>query len=635
MDLRSALLGCSTGQLSRIAAAWMLSVEAGTLRRELVETVAARIEAELEAGGVWDALGDLERQAVAVLVRAGGRHEADLLGHRLGRRLTVVDADEATRAVDAAVGGLVERGLLFRVYDAEEQRRGVYLVMPDEVLESASLVFGASGDRDDPSASMQPDQVAVIDPAADLFALASALRREAWGNASRGLARRRALTVSQIIGRLRQQTSNGPGDPGRRWRFLLWVAQRAGWIGRDRWPMPEDELIARLLADPGNLPAQALAAGPVAEPGPTRGGSPERYSPRKRQADALQVLSELDEGAWWPARELAGWLAQELDSGDGRPVAGQRSAASDRPGAPRRPASSDRTEQQIERWLGGRWFWLGLVTWGWDGSAWGLVSPTPALRALTTGRSQPGSQLWSPCVTEDGLRLAAPIGADLATLYRAEPYLAFAGTEAGIRRYGLTPASFERGLRLGGDADDLLALLGRLIQEPPPPAWQAAIEQWASGSSRLKLEARLVLSSDRAETLAEGLSTPGVADAVTEHLSPRHALVAGERVAGLLAELARAGLPVEIAPGLRAESGDPGRAAALAGGVAETAWVALEVLRRLAPEVVAEQRDLQAARDRLEAVLAAGVLEALGRRAATISAAISEQRRGRGRRRVV
>src|SRR5215217_4145356 len=124
MNLRSALLGCSSAQLARNASTWALGVEAGTLRRELVEAVASRIETELEAGAVWGALGELERQTVGALVRAGGRHEADLLGRRLGRGLAA-SADEATRAADAAIGALVERGLLFRVYDAEEQRRGV------------------------------------------------------------------------------------------------------------------------------------------------------------------------------------------------------------------------------------------------------------------------------------------------------------------------------------------------------------------------------------------------------------------------------------------------------------------------------------------------------------------------------
>src|SRR5947207_3105485 len=79
----------------------------------------------------------------------------------------------------------------------------------------------------------------------------------------------------------------------------------------------------------------------------------------------------------------------------------------------------------------------------------------------------------------------------------------------------------------------------------------------------------------------EALAIEAARDAVVEQLSPRHVVIAGERMAALLADLARAGLPVEIGAGLRAEPADAARSAALAGGVAETAWVALEALRRI------------------------------------------------------
>jgi hypothetical protein len=162
-----------------------------------------------------------------------------------------------------------------------------------------------------------------------------------------------------------------------------------------------------------------------------------------------------------------------------------------------------------------------------------------------------------------------------------------------------------------------------------------AVERWTSGARRLHLGARLLLTGDREETLRDALATATARDAVVEQVSPRHVVVAGEHLAAMLADLAQAGLPVEIEPGLRAEPTDAGRSAALAGGTAETAWVALEVLRRIAPEVVSEQRDLQAARAQLEAVLAAGLLEMLSRRAAAIAAAIANRRQPRTRRRVV
>jgi hypothetical protein len=190
-------------------------------------------------------------------------------------------------------------------------------------------------------------------------------------------------------------------------------------------------------------------------------------------------------------------------------------------------------------------------------------------------------------------------------------------------------------VRLGGDADELRDLVERLTHQPLPLDWLDAIASWSNRSSRLRLVAGLLLMADREQTVQEALARSPVRDAVLEQLSPRHIAVAGQQVAALLTDLAQAGLPVEIDPGLRLEPADPGRAATLANGAAETAWVVLEVLRRLAPEVVSEQRDLQAARAQLDGVLSAGLLEALDRRATTIVAAIANRRRPRARRGVV
>ena len=625
MNVRTALLGCSTGQLSRIAAAWKVAVEAGTLRHELVELLSARIVAGADNATTWTGLGETERQVMRLLARAGGRHEADLLVRRLSRDVAGEQReDDPTSRVERAVADLLDRGLLFRVFDADEQRRGIYLILPDELLSAARqhLGVGDGTGRTAPRPADLPERVARSNLAADLFVLASALRREAWGVASRDLAGRPALTVGQIVGRLRQLPADGPGDPGRRWRFLLWLAQRAGWIGRDPWPTPDEDVVERLLGDPAGLPALALAAGPVGGDG-GRSAPPEQTGARRRQADALQLLSELDGTGWWPVADVAGWLASEL------------SERSDPPASAREQTDRRRLEEQLTRWLIGRWFWLGLVAWGWDGANWVLVAPTDALRSLATGRQPAAAAPPRRCVVTGPLRFEAPPDADLAPLYRAERYLAFAGGERDGRRYGLTPASFARGVRLGGDADELRSLLGRLLGGPIPADGLAALDAWSSGSSRLTLAARLLLAGDRPETLAEALAIPAARDAVTEAISPRHALVDGAKVAGLLAELARAGLPVEIDPGLRVEPRDAGRSAALAGGVAETAWVALEVLRRIAPEVVAEQRDLQAARGRLDGVLAASTIDALNRRAASIVAAIANRRRPRAGRRVV
>ena len=375
------------------------------------------------------------------------------------------------------------------------------------------------------------------------------------------------------------------------------------------------------MSEPGSVAGLALAAGPAGDDG-TRART-ERPGGRQRQADALQLLSELDPASWWPVGSLVEWLVDEIAEDLAIPEA---------PGDTVIVDASKRSSTAGSRDAGS-----GSVWWSGGGTARrGRASPPPkhCRRSPRVG-GRPPTSLHAPVSVAGHLQIEAFADADLATLYRAERYLAFGGGDPDVRRYRLTPASFDRGVRLGGDADELRSLLRRLIDGPVPAEWLAAIDAWSMGSSRLSLSSRLLLASERAEVLAEALKIPAVRDAVTETVSPRHALVYGERVADLLAELARAGFPVDVDPGLRAEPADLGRSAALANGVAETAWVAIEVLRRLAPEVVAEQRDLVAARGRLDAVLASSVLEALNRRAATIVAAIANRRRSRARRRVV
>src|SRR6186997_2618311 len=114
MKLRHLLQGCSTGQLARISTAWKLEIEAGTLRRELVELLAVHLERIGQDAATWAALSEREQKVVGALVRAGGRHDLDLLVRRLlGSTSSERVREAAASAVQATVAALLERGILF------------------------------------------------------------------------------------------------------------------------------------------------------------------------------------------------------------------------------------------------------------------------------------------------------------------------------------------------------------------------------------------------------------------------------------------------------------------------------------------------------------------------------------------
>src|SRR4051812_17399406 len=110
MKLHEALLGCSTGQLRRVAEAWGVPNGAGTLRHELVDLVGRAILAGVRGDDVsGDRDADSER-VLAALVRAHCRHDADLLVRRLAAPNTDPD-DDSVRLIEQQIGYLVDRGL--------------------------------------------------------------------------------------------------------------------------------------------------------------------------------------------------------------------------------------------------------------------------------------------------------------------------------------------------------------------------------------------------------------------------------------------------------------------------------------------------------------------------------------------
>src|SRR6187200_1496413 len=128
MTLRQALLGCSTGQLRRIADAWGLPTEVGLLRRELVDLLAEHIIGAIGGADLWAAMPAEESRVMRRLARARGHHESTLLIRRAAATAGS-PRDAASERVGAAVDRLVARGLVFRVFEADGAIRRTALVL--------------------------------------------------------------------------------------------------------------------------------------------------------------------------------------------------------------------------------------------------------------------------------------------------------------------------------------------------------------------------------------------------------------------------------------------------------------------------------------------------------------------------
>ena len=167
----------------------------------------------------------------------------------------------------------------------------------------------------------------------------------------------------------------------------------------------------------------------------------------------------------------------------------------------------------------GRWHWLGLVDWGRTGDGWTASAVTETLQQVVTGASS-GTPKPGPGVRhERAIRSDRAGDADLPTLFRSERYLTYRGGDAEERRYDLTPASVARGIHLGGDEDELLALLSRLLQADLPEASAATIAGWCRAHGTLRLEPRVLLVGSDDQALAAALDVEDARNAIVDQNS--------------------------------------------------------------------------------------------------------------------
>lgn len=625
MKLQPALAQCSSGLLHKIAYNRGLPTDAATLRLELVDRLTDVLAHASSSGELWARLAPEERVPIDRIVRAGGRHPAELLERRLRG---VSSGSAGTEAADPAgvLAQLLERGIIFRVFEGESATPGTAYVLPDEYLTSARVSVEGSASAVRPTGVTASD-VRQNDPRLDWFILASALRREIWNLPKRHLGGKPGPRLDQLLARLRAAIPAVDDRAEReRWTFFVRLGRRLGWLRAQGWPRPDDQAVERILREP--IPAvRQLWAAYVRDPDLAASRQIRAEAPR-RQRDLLLVLGDLSDADWYRWEDLASVLASALSEGETvQPAAG---AAPDRGPSPRSPGVADPDTAQLRGWLTGPWWWLGLVRWGSERGAWTVVSPTATLATLGDGAPDAPSDP-SPCRLGDDLELIAPLTAELATLYHAERYLRYLGGVA-PRRYRLTATTFGRGVRLGGSVEEATGLLERLQQGSLGAPWLDALGRWTTALGTVRLDARLVLSAIDPETLQRLLGVPGVLDGVDEVLSDRHASIAAPELERLLLRLGEAGISVDLSAGVRLNPGEPARAAAFGADAAATLWLILQAFEQVDRGLLEELGGVVSIRDGLESVIPTETRASLERRADALAARLAAKRGAGGAR---
>jgi len=624
MKLPRALAQCSIGLLHKIADSVRLPTDAATLPAELVDRLTSALAQASSEGELWSGLAPEERVPIDLLVRSGGRHPADLLERRL-RGALPGPIKGHTADPSQVLHRLLERGIVFRVFEGGSSTPETAYVLPDEYLDAARQAVAGSASVVRP-AEGPPSDVRQNDPRRDCFVLASALRREIWNLPRRQLSGKPGPRLEQLLGRLRAAI-RGPdaGAERERWAFFLRLGRRLGWLRATGWPVPDDQAVERILGEPDLAVREGWAAW-LSDP---RAGSRQmRAGGSHQQRDLLLLLGELSHTDWYRWEDLAAIAAPDLAEPTGSARAGLASFGSG-PSA-RALGGGAGNAAELHRWLLGPWWWLGLVRWARERDAWTLLAPTAVLATLESGAVGvlPAPR---PCRFVDDLGLIAPLTADLATLYRAERYLGYVG---GVepRRYRLTAATFARGVRLGGSVEEATKLFEDLQQGSLLAPWASVLGRWATTLKHVQVDAKLMLTAADPETLQRLLEVPGVLDGVDEVLSARHASIAAHELERLLFRLDEAGIPIDLSAGVRLYPSEPARAAAVGGDAAATLWLVLEAIERVDGGLLEELPEAGRIREGLEVVIPTDARADLERRADALAARLIAKRRAPGSR---
>lgn len=518
----------ATGLLRRVAAAHVLDVGTAATRTELIEAVTSRLGDAAYLRGVWEALGEPERAALADAIHAGGEIRGFLLQRRLG----------STDATPAAA--LLDKALLVRTFSPFGPHRGEVFAVPEEV--AAALRQWAPAPAVEPGhGRLQPvpapprDAWRGTDPTFSLFALASYLQRHR-GEEDRG------KLMAGLGGEVREWAHEPAGWGWQeRWTFLRHVGTAAGLLRQqpDGPALPSGSL-REALRQPLRLAERLWKAYLRARDWSEleRSGLPhadelgQQVDLPAMRAEVLGLLGKLEQGAWYRLDALLAWL-EAVEPGFLREQLDSRAAALVDPDTAR-PLLAEGSWQRVEgrvlrTLLLGPLYWLGVVGTDVDGAH---VTLSRRGAALLAGAVDGAARAPEPAVWHARVQMEATARADLGTLLAAERYLRLE-QRGQPSRYRLDRDRFASALSSGGSADECRELLTRLTGDTLPPDVERLLSDWEHRFGALVLRPAVLLEAHDAADLDEALAAEGIARLVKTRLSPTLAEVPASHAAEL------------------------------------------------------------------------------------------------------
>ena len=553
-SLRQCLLDTDSVMLRVIATRWSLD-PIGLKPRDLVEKLEETIGAPARATAVIESLPDAERDALRVLLAAGGTLPVANFSQRFGSIRSVgparLEREQLWRTPISPAENLWYLGLLYRGFEQlpNGAMREVFFA-PADLLPLLPLLKIAARSSEPLEICAAPEEVRTSQAALadDLCTLLSHLHNN--------LVRVSGGHLRSIIPLIRS-AARWQDDDAERLAFLLRMADRARLLkitGQRLRPNSYssadwlragtlDQLRVLFEAWRGAADWNDFMQMHTVEVEKTAALRTDAIAVRAALLDALRAAVP---EAWHTAEALCARVKAQTpdflradfdvdylkDAATGEYLRGF--------------AAWDRVEGALIRHLiGGPLFWLGLIDLdaAAQPTAFRLTLTGAALLGLTTDQSTlPAESRWLIVQADATIDVAASRRYDRFQLARIADLIALTGE---AYRYRLSPSSLTRAASQKIPADKVLAFLAEASGQSLPLSLSKAIERWSSKGTEVKVERAVIVRVKDAAILKRLQESPKTRGIAIEPLGPTAARINEKDWPKLVSILAEAGVLVD------------------------------------------------------------------------------------------